>query len=96
MGAMTNQVKAQSPTIEIRELPKTSLSFDLRAFTSYNISLDGKHLTFTPDELFAAMEPCQHEAETWGMGDSVATFRVNNRTLDVCKKCATWFWRDGR
>jgi len=96
VGAMTGQTRAQDKQLafasSILELEPTNLSFDLNAFKSYQFRLGEREVAFTPQELMDALTPCQHEAASWGMFDSLSAFRVGGRRLEVCWKCATWFW----
>ena len=73
-----------------------TLSFDLATFMSYTFTLGTTSITFTSAELMAALKPCQHEAQAWSSTSSAGllSFVVNGRTLDVCRKCGTTYWRD--
>mgnify|MGYP001615282682 FL=1 len=74
----------------------TPLTFDLAGFTSYTFTLGQEFVTFTPADVMAALKPCQHEAQAWSSTSSAGllSFVVNGRTLDICRKCGTTYWRD--
>lgn len=58
VGALTKDLRAQEKLVfsaKVRLLEPSALKFDLRGYKSYIFSLDGETLTFTPEEIMAAL-----------------------------------------